>query len=49
MDDTKELILRAHNGDKAARDKLVLENIGWCTVCPGVLPEEVMSLRILIR
>ena len=28
MDDTKELILRAHNGDKAARDKLVLENIG---------------------
>ena len=27
-DDTKELILRAHNGDKAARDKLVLENIG---------------------
>ena len=28
MDDTKELILRAHKGDKAARDKLVLENIG---------------------
>ena len=28
MDDTKELILSAHNGDKAARDKLVLENIG---------------------
>lgn len=28
MDDTKELILRAHNGDKAARDKLVLENMG---------------------
>ena len=28
LDDTKELILRAHNGDKAARDKLVLENIG---------------------
>lgn len=28
MDDTKELIFRAHNGDKAARDKLVLENIG---------------------
>ena len=28
MDDTKELILRAHNGDKAARDELVLENIG---------------------
>ena len=28
MDDTKELILRAHNGDKAARDKLVLKNIG---------------------
>ena len=28
MDDTKELILRAHSGDKAARDKLVLENIG---------------------
>ena len=28
MDDTKELILRAHNGDKATRDKLVLENIG---------------------
>lgn len=28
MDDTKELILRAHNGDKDARDKLVLENIG---------------------
>ncbi len=28
MDDAKELILRAHNGDKAARDKLVLENIG---------------------
>ena len=28
MDDTKELILRAHNGDKAARDKLVLDNIG---------------------
>ena len=28
MDATKELILRAHNGDKAARDKLVLENIG---------------------
>ena len=28
MDDTKELILRAHNGDKAARDKLVIENIG---------------------
>ena len=28
MNDTKELILRAHNGDKAARDKLVLENIG---------------------
>ena len=28
MDVTKELILRAHNGDKAARDKLVLENIG---------------------
>ncbi len=28
MDDTKEHILRAHNGDKAARDKLVLENIG---------------------
>ena len=28
MDDTKELILRAHNGDKAASGKLVLENIG---------------------
>ena len=28
MDDTKELIFRAHNGDKAARDKLVLENNG---------------------
>ena len=28
MDDTKELILRAHEGDKAARDRLVMENIG---------------------
>ena len=28
MDDTKELFLRALNGDKADRDKLVLENIG---------------------
>lgn len=28
MDDTKELILKAHNGDKAARDRLVMENMG---------------------
>lgn len=28
MDDTKELILKAHSGDKAARDRLVMENMG---------------------
>lgn len=28
MDDTKELIKRAHNGEKEARDRLVLENMG---------------------
>lgn len=49
MDDTKELILRAHNGDKAARDKLVLENIGLVYSVSRRLPEEGMSLRILIR
>ena len=28
---------------------LCLKISGWCTVCPGALPEEGMSLRILIR
>ncbi len=28
MDHTKELILRAHEGDKEARDRLVMENMG---------------------
>lgn len=28
MDHTKELILRAHEGDKEARDQLVIENMG---------------------
>ena len=34
MDHTKELIERAHNGDKEAREQLVLENMGliWSIV-----------------
>ena len=28
MDETMNLIQRAHEGDKAARDKLVVENMG---------------------
>lgn len=28
MNHTKELILRAHEGDKEARDRLVMENMG---------------------
>ena len=34
MDHTKELISRAHNGDKGAREQLVLENMGliWSIV-----------------
>ena len=34
MDHTKELIENAHNGDKNARDQLILENMGliWSIV-----------------
>ena len=28
MNHTKELILRAHEGDKEARDRLVMDNMG---------------------
>ena len=28
MDETMDLIQKAHEGDKAARDKLVIENMG---------------------
>ena len=49
MDDTKELILRAHNGDKAARDKLVLENIGLVYCVSRRFAGRGYELRILIR
>ncbi len=49
LDDVMAKIQKAHQGDKTARDQLVMDNMGWSGVSCGGLKDGAMNWKICFR